>query len=191
MRGYYHRRANAEVVLRTKSYQSRTSGGEIIGSCAWCERSFVTTRRRKEGHGRTYCSLSCKEQQRRAMERHRRATAKPRRRCPHCGNDLISKLRADAVYCSARCNSAAHQQTRKASAKTGARERRIDRASVIERDGGVCHICGAQPEGADLTIDHVVPLAKGGTHTYENLAVACLSCNCRKGARLVGGTGDA
>jgi 5-methylcytosine-specific restriction endonuclease McrA len=31
-----------------------------------------------------------------------------------------------------------------------------------------------------LQIDHVQPLAKGGSHTYDNLRVACAVCNCRK-----------
>ncbi len=35
------------------------------------------------------------------------------------------------------------------------------------------------PFGRD-TIDHVVPLAKGGTNDYDNLAIACCRCNCSK-----------
>lgn len=36
------------------------------------------------------------------------------------------------------------------------------------------------------TIDHVIPLAKGGTHTPDNIVLACLSCNSSKGAKDVG-----
>lgn len=120
---------------------------------------------------------------RKAVGRYWRSCAKPERQCRHCGKKLTPKHRADAAYCSAVCNSAAHSQTRKASARSGGRQQRIDRASVIERDNGRCHLCGAFPSPSDLTLDHIVPLAKGGSHTYENLAVACLSCNCAKGAR--------
>ena len=35
----------------------------------------------------------------------------------------------------------------------------------------------------DLTIDHIVPLSDGGSHSLDNLCVACTSCNCSKGAK--------
>jgi len=45
---------------------------------------------------------------------------------------------------------------------------------------GVCAYCG---EHGRLTLDHVVPLARGGAHRIENLVAACKPCNSRKGAR--------
>lgn len=44
-----------------------------------------------------------------------------------------------------------------------------------------CTYCG-QPGS---TLDHVVPLARGGRHSIENLTVACVSCNSSKGAKLL------
>ena len=46
--------------------------------------------------------------------------------------------------------------------------------------GGVCAYCGA---AGPLTLDHVVPLVRGGAHRIENLVAACKACNSRKGAR--------
>ena len=43
-----------------------------------------------------------------------------------------------------------------------------------------CAYCGKQ---VGLTVDHVVPLASGGSNSIENIVPACLSCNCSKGAR--------
>jgi hypothetical protein len=55
------------------------------------------------------------------------------------------------------------------------------RARVFERDGGACRRCART---ADLTIDHVVPFAAGGTDDEENLQTLCRPCNSRKGASL-------
>jgi 5-methylcytosine-specific restriction endonuclease McrA len=46
-----------------------------------------------------------------------------------------------------------------------------------------CAYCGTQAE--HMTIDHIVPLARGGKHELSNLAPACMTCNCSKGARLL------
>jgi 5-methylcytosine-specific restriction endonuclease McrA len=43
-----------------------------------------------------------------------------------------------------------------------------------------CRDCGAT---ADLTVDHIVPVARGGGHERHNLQVLCRPCNSRKGAR--------
>jgi 5-methylcytosine-specific restriction endonuclease McrA len=61
---------------------------------------------------------------------------------------------------------------------------RIDRLAIIARDRGICYICGKRPGIEDVTLDHVIPLAKGGSHASDNLKVACLGCNLRKHTRL-------
>lgn len=82
------------------------------------------------------------------------------------------------------------------------------RAAVIARDGMICQLCGCavisgselyrsgwkrSPDGRYLlsppdghfkrmlTLDHVIPRSKGGTHDADNLRVACASCNSRRG----------
>lgn len=44
-----------------------------------------------------------------------------------------------------------------------------------------CFYC----DGVATTIDHVVPIARGGSHSVGNLVPACLSCNLSKGAKLI------
>jgi hypothetical protein len=54
------------------------------------------------------------------------------------------------------------------------------RYEVMRRDGHRCRYCGATAEDAKLTIDHVVPVALGGSDEPENLVCACADCNSGK-----------
>ena len=45
---------------------------------------------------------------------------------------------------------------------------------------GVCHYCGRQVGAAALTLDHVVPVARGGTSTKGNVVPACKACTSEK-----------
>lgn len=62
---------------------------------------------------------------------------------------------------------------------------------VYERDEWKCGIC-AEPVGRDIkhpdpkspSLDHILPLSKGGHHVMKNVQLAHLDCNIRKGARV-------
>lgn len=67
----------------------------------------------------------------------------------------------------------------------------VDRLKVFERDGWVCGICqepidraSKAPHPLSPSVDHIIPIAKGGNHTYENCQTAHLACNISKGARM-------
>ena len=61
----------------------------------------------------------------------------------------------------------------------------IDRHVIYARDGGVCHLCRRRVSARSFTLDHLIPLAKGGEHAAFNVAVAHRRCNLRKHARLI------
>lgn len=42
---------------------------------------------------------------------------------------------------------------------------------------GVCHYCGTRVGASALTLDHVVPVSRGGTSTKGNVVPACGACN--------------
>jgi hypothetical protein len=58
------------------------------------------------------------------------------------------------------------------------------RAKVIERDGLVCGICDGEVELADVHIDHIHPVSRGGTDDLDNLQVTHSACNIAKAARV-------
>jgi 5-methylcytosine-specific restriction protein A len=45
---------------------------------------------------------------------------------------------------------------------------------------GVCHYCGQKTPPAQLTMDHIVPIARGGKSTKGNVVPACKTCNTKK-----------
>jgi len=45
---------------------------------------------------------------------------------------------------------------------------------------GVCHWCGGQFPPAELSLDHIVPLVRGGKSSRGNAVPACKECNSRK-----------
>lgn len=61
--------------------------------------------------------------------------------------------------------------------------RRTTRLAVYARDCWCCVYCGAGAEQRDvaLTIDHVVPVTRGGTNHARNLVTCCKECNDSKG----------
>ncbi len=73
-------------------------------------------------------------------------------------------------------------------------------ARLIERDRNICHICGGKCNSKDYvtrknkyvvtgdtypSMDHVLPISKGGTHTWDNVKLAHKICNSRKSDKLI------
>jgi 5-methylcytosine-specific restriction endonuclease McrA len=61
----------------------------------------------------------------------------------------------------------------------------VSRRELLRRDGHRCQYCGSAKQ---LTIDHVIPRSKGGTHTWDNVAIACETCNHKKGDKYLNET---
>lgn len=66
--------------------------------------------------------------------------------------------------------------------------RQQTKAYLAERDGDRCHLCHkpidlelAYPHSRSASIDHLVPVADGGSNDATNLALAHLACNIRRG----------
>ena len=60
---------------------------------------------------------------------------------------------------------------------------KFSRVNIYGRDNYACQYCGVQRPIVELTYDHVVPRAQGGTTTWTNIVTACARCNEWKGNR--------
>jgi 5-methylcytosine-specific restriction endonuclease McrA len=68
--------------------------------------------------------------------------------------------------------------------KARARELRQTQWWKRKRSSGVCHWCGGRFDPQILTMDHVVPLVRGGRSTKGNVVSSCKECNTKKSHRL-------
>lgn len=58
---------------------------------------------------------------------------------------------------------------------------KFSRENVYARDRGVCQYCSARVARHLATYDHVTPRRRGGLTTWDNVVIACVPCNQRKG----------
>ena len=69
----------------------------------------------------------------------------------------------------------------------GVEYERVNRLKVYNRDNWTCVSCGIKVETTkeyaphQASIDHIIPMSKGGSHTYNNLQTMCVTCNSLKG----------
>lgn len=71
-----------------------------------------------------------------------------------------------------------------------ARGEQINHTEVFDAHGWICHLCGgeisrlaARDDWMRVTLDHVIPLSKGGEHVWSNVRPAHYRCNMDKGDR--------
>lgn len=115
-------------------------------------------------------------------------------KCPVCGTETYRK-----TYCSSECAKTASNKLRETRRRVKINNALIDRTITLKRlyrrDKGKCQICGGYCDYSDFSIkdgafvvgdnypsiDHIVPLSKGGVHSWENVQLAHFWCNTKKG----------
>ena len=111
-------------------------------------------------------------------------------RCAHCGDWFTADRLAFSSHadrsCSQRC-ARRLAKTRRRAAERGAYVAQVNRFEIFERDQWMCKLCSelilreaVAPHPLSPSIDHVVPLARGGTHEPGNVQAAHLLCNSVK-----------
>ena len=108
--------------------------------------------------------------------------------CRACGDCFVMDRQQSHslsyVFCSPLCSRRHHKLLRRA---RGAFTAPVARRDIFERDKWRCRLCGykirrnvGQDHPKAATIDHVVPLARGGRHEPANVQAAHRECNARK-----------
>lgn len=128
--------------------------------------------------------------------------------CACCGETFETNMKR-TICCSENCKR--RYANRKGKAVRDARiedgkliDKDITLESLYKRDAGVCYLCGCKcsyedyvvRDGAFIagdwypSVDHVMPLSKGGTHAWDNVRLAHRRCNYLKGDRVLTDDGD-
>jgi hypothetical protein len=170
----------------------------IYKNCIHCGNQFIQERQAR------YCGDECRKAtaRKKSLERDIKNFKEETFICKQCGKESKRKHgMKNRVFCSTKClkaygwgipgnfNARARHKLRKIyGEKYTDHYQPINRITVLERDGYVCYICGdpmmKEAKGGDVnlwpSVDHVVPLAKGGDHLYPNCRAAHLICNSFK-----------
>lgn len=165
-------------------------------TCSECGRQFIARPKR------TICSRPCELAKGRRLwqEGHPDRHLKIKRECVECGNPFeYERFNNDRIYCKKSCQRKADrrnhpemhkaQNARRRAVKRNASTERFTHREIFERDAWKCGICGVQvnpllrfPHLLSPTLDHIIALALGGSHTRSNVQLAHLICNSEKGA---------
>ena len=113
------------------------------------------------------------------------------------------------MYCSGRCSNKSENRHHEVYGRPGLRgngevDYSISIRSISTGYGKICHICGEQCDHNDCyldshnnnfyvgekypSIDHLIPISRGGTHTKDNVKLAHMRCNSIKGSNLCYGS---
>lgn len=166
----------------------------VTGTCDQCGKDWA--RKGRAGKGR-FCSKHC------SNIWHGRHPSLFIKTCAECNREYVGL--AKSIVCSKDCRQTRAIKARNALYPPGpnlaknhaARAKRfnveydykVNRLGVLERDGWICQLCNEEishtaiyPSAGYGSIDHVLPMSRGGGHVWNNVQAAHLGCNIAKGA---------
>jgi 5-methylcytosine-specific restriction endonuclease McrA len=62
---------------------------------------------------------------------------------------------------------------------------KMNRHNIFARDSWNCQYCNESFKASDLTLDHLIPISRGGKSSWKNLVTCCGPCNTKKGSHLL------
>lgn len=191
----YCSREHADLHRKHLSEQKKQQRLEKRKSdCPNCHQVFIRKR-----DGQKLCSVECSREHQLVKLYEVRVSnhVDETYACKECGLEFTPAFgNKHRSYCSDECrkrrSSRVNKARRRARIKGADQRDAIDPIEVCKRDGWRCQRCGAKtPKKLRGTIDdrapemdHVIPLALGGNHTWDNVQCLCRKCNREKGASL-------
>jgi len=159
-----------------------------VNICNECGKVFIS----KQNNHSDFCSLKCYFYYNNS-KKHNESILE----CKECGAKFFNRYGDKRrVFCSDGCSKRFNRRIRKARkrvAKDNAIVNSFSLYQILIRDNYKCGICGEQIDVSlpsnhkmSATIDHVIPLSKDGSHCWNNVQAAHLSCNSKKGNRKTG-----
>lgn len=181
-----------------RRYLASRRAVRVIRACLICDASIPA----RTDRDTRYCSPRCAAWDRHGFPSTPVPICHPSRSCPvprehpsrhgQCAR-CSGKFTINApgqVYCSGICKERSRSSRRDARER-GAFVSDVSPQEVYERDQWTCHLCTESlerdakvPHPLAPTIDHVIPLAKGGTHELDNVKAAHFLCNAVKRDRI-------
>lgn len=146
------------------------------------------------------CSKQCKKMDSRiaAWITHRKSQAPIETHCAECGVWFTTLVRTQSErhYCSGECSyrynkrQAKHTRRERYGVPRGTNRGLVSLKAQYKKHKGTCQICGCNVIMSDshtenrATVDHMIPLSKGGLHVESNVQLACWKCNTEKADEL-------
>jgi hypothetical protein len=170
-----------------------------IKVCVECGRRFYSRYKAKACSSECYKAIARRTQREKYFVPAAYRNEPVSKNCDWCGTLYVAVTHVkrrrfcSKACCNAKAKRRANKLRRARMANNGPHES-FDPEAIFERDGYTCYLCGVQTDNSSWpnprypTIDHVIPLAMGGTHTMANVRCACFACNSIKSDTLpVGG----
>ena len=142
-----------------------------------------------------YCSRDCRLEKERERMREifisvRETNEYVVKNCKNCGGLFSINYYVDnREFCSKSCSRRYNKVQRRAREK-GAFVEPVSIGYLFKRDGGICQLCGKKvsrdldhTHTMSATMDHIIPLSRGGEHSKRNTQLAHFMCNSIKGAK--------
>lgn len=200
--GYWNKESKIKIkcqecgAIVERTYHHITTAG--MKQCPECHRRTKEIAEREKEKARIERKTKVAERKAKREAEKAKRKAERMKPCAVCG-----KLTTNPKYCSKECGNKAQNTRRDLRRRTKIKNAMIDKditvAGLFKRDNGVCYLCGGKCNTEDYiirdnvfiagdwypSIDHVVPLVKGGKHAWNNVKLAHRICNSKKSSNEI------
>lgn len=160
--------------------------------CIYCGANYIGSAGSSD-----YCSNKCSDNSR--YEEYRKSLPTYNKKCCEC-SDFFSTNGKNRKFCQTDCSRKYHGRLKELRKReriiaNGPVDKDISIERLMDRDNKTCYLCNEKCEINDFevrdcgtivtgpnypSVDHIIPVSKGGTHTWDNVMLACRKCNIEK-----------